>query len=202
MPVEVSGAMEGVQMMSSAMVNAGLRGAEVLFKTKEAAEKAFLSLPAESIELDTAQRPQKLVRIQFPERSALVCVRPMVPGLGMACLENGTDAAAAGNAEQSSKRKRPDTADTADTATAENAKRWKGKGWPGWRRAAEEALAGAPARALPWRQLAKELVQRRQQQGGGNAKEAAESAEVLELLALAALPEEFLSDSDALVRLK
>lgn len=27
-----------------------------------------------------AQRPQKLVRIHFPERTALVCVRPMVPG--------------------------------------------------------------------------------------------------------------------------
>ncbi|CAL1169238.1 unnamed protein product [Cladocopium goreaui] len=197
LPVEVSGAMEGVQMMSSAMVNAGLRGAEVLFKTKEAAEKAFLSLPAENIELDTAQRPQKLVRIHFPERTALVCVRPMVPGIGMACLSNGTDdapAVAAGT--EQSKRKRP------DMSTAENAKRWKGKGWPGWRRAAEEALAGAPSRALPWRQLAEEMVQRRQQQGGGNAKEAAETAEVLELLALAALPEEFLSDSDALVRLQ
>jgi len=181
---EVSASIEGLQMVSTAMGNRGLRGAEVTFNSKEAAEKAFLALKAESVELDAVQRPQKMVGITFPDRKkARVCVRPLLPGIGLACL----------------------AAVSQDTAAAEGdaptAKKWKGKGWPGWRRAAEEALANAPSKALPWKTLVQELVQRRQQQAGGNSKEATETAEILELHALASLPEEFLSDTDALVRL-
>ena len=126
-----------------------------------------------------------MVGITFPDRKkARVCVRPLLPGIGLACLEavSQDTAAAKGDAQTP-------------------AKKWKGKGWPGWRRAAEEALSNAPSKALPWKTLVQELVQRRQQQAGGNSKEATETAEILELHALASLPEEFLSDTDGLVRL-
>ncbi|CAK9081799.1 unnamed protein product [Durusdinium trenchii] len=198
LPRELS--VEGLQMVTTAMGNQKLKGAEVSFLSKDLAEQAFLALPAESVEIDQAQRPQKLVRIHFPERTALVCVRPVLAGIGRACLETPTlvkEEAAPPESERTPAP--PEEKPTPEAKPA--AKVWQGKGWPGWRRAAEEALRAAPGQALHWMKLASELVERRQQQAGGSSKEASEPLETLQLLALAALPEEFISDETPLVRL-
>ena len=69
-----------------------------------------------------------MVRLHFSDRSALVCARPVLAGVGKQCLE-------------------PEKVE--ETLSAEAAKKmWEGKGWPGWRRAAEEALKAAPAKKL------------------------------------------------------
>lgn len=42
-----------------------------------------LGVPPDAQPDAKAQRPQKLVRIHFPERTALVCVRPVLAGLAL-----------------------------------------------------------------------------------------------------------------------
>ncbi|CAJ1397744.1 unnamed protein product [Effrenium voratum] len=176
LPAEFGSSLEGINMLQSG--NAALISATARFASAEAAEAAFLAIPAESIEIDKVQRPQKLVKIHFEDRSALICIRPILGGIGKASL-----------------------AKPEPKAPVVKPKR-TGKGWPGWRRAAEQLLAAQPSKALHWQQLIEELVLQRREQAGGRPGEQSEPQELLQLRALAHLPEEFLSETEPLVRLR
>ncbi|CAE7266759.1 SDN1 [Symbiodinium sp. CCMP2456] len=186
---DLASQVEGITMVQGSEVSGtALQGARALFLSAEAAEKAFLALAAESIEVDKVQRPQKMVRIHFGDRDTLICVRPCLGGVGKASLA----------APQSEKRLQADVPEARPVKTARKAAA-KAKGWPGWRRAAEEALRDSGGSA-PWKDLLEAMVARRRTQAGGRPGEAEESRDVLELRALSALPEEYLSDADPMVR--
>ncbi|CAE8584795.1 unnamed protein product [Polarella glacialis] len=224
------------------LVTHKLRGATAVFASKSQAEQAFLALPFESIEIDSAQRPQKLVRLQLADGGrSLVCVRPILGGIGNGAItedantvvpkhtddrkpvvpkadgkrEATTAAAAAATppARAAAKAKAAEGSSTvpaaALAAVAKAAARkasfgpdsnGKRKGWPGWRRAMDEELKTAAGGAMPWKKLRTALVARRREQVGGKPGEAEEPEELLGARAMAAVPEEYLSSTDSLVR--
>ncbi|CAE8615746.1 unnamed protein product [Polarella glacialis] len=259
------------------LVTHKLRGATAVFASKSQAEQAFLALPFESIEIDSAQRPQKLVRLQLADGGrSLVCVRPILGGIGNGAItedantvvpkhtddrkpavpkadgkREATTAAAAATpparaaakakaAEGSSTvpaaadgKREATTAAAAATPPARAAAKAKAaegsstvpaaalaavakaaarkasfgpdsngkrKGWPGWRRAMDEELKTAAGGAMPWKKLRTALVARRREQVGGKPGEAEEPEELLGARAMAAVPEEYLSSMDSLVR--
>ena len=73
--------MEGVQMMSSAMVNAGLRGAEVLFKTKEVS-------PADGWPMDGGRMFQNtFITLEVEYEMIPVCISYATSALQYAALK-------------------------------------------------------------------------------------------------------------------
>lgn len=203
-----------------------LQGATALFSSRKHAEDVFLALKAEAVETDNLNRAQKLVSLRLPDKCiVLICVRPVLPGIGKACLSDhtsertapaGTHAVttagrkgkAGGKGEQRGEGVATDSAANSVTSPAANrgTKRkgkeatWHGRGWPGWRRAMDEVL-GESGGSLPWKKLCTSLVERRREQVGGRPGEAEEGEEMLSSRALSAVPEEYLSSSDSFIRM-
>lgn len=222
LPNGLSSELKALNMVRGRDASQKLQGATALFSSRKHAEDAFLALACETVEIDREQRAQKVLSLRLPDKYIVrIFVRPVLPGIGKACLTDGSSAGtptsptnahavqpAGRNGSVGSKGERqgdgpgvpPDSAADSVSSLATKHDKKRKQGWPGWRRAMDETLRDSGG-CLPWKKLRTCLVARRREQVGGRPGEAEEPEEMLSSRALSAVPEEYLSSSDSLIRL-